>query len=67
MLLGGFAERYLQGLSAAELDEYERILDMPEPELFDLVSGRAEPAAEMRGSVMNRLLSFKDRKRTGKK
>ena len=46
LLLGRFAERRLEGLSLAQLDLFEQLLDQSDNELFDWITGkRPAPAA----------------------
>lgn len=46
LLLGRFAERRLEGLSLAQLDLFEQLLDQPDNDLFDWITGkRPAPAA----------------------
>lgn len=46
LLLGRFAERHLEGLSLAQLDLFEQLLDQPDNDLFDWITGkRPAPAA----------------------
>ena len=58
LVLGRFADAELTGLSDAELDEYERLLDIPDQQMFAWVSG-AEPApAEVDSALFRRLRDF---------
>ncbi|MEM9047852.1 MAG: succinate dehydrogenase assembly factor 2 [Pseudomonadota bacterium] len=41
IVLGGFARAVLPGLSRDALDAYEMLLDEPDQEIFDWVTGRA--------------------------
>ena len=46
LVLGGFADANLATMSEAELDEFERLLDAPDPELLAWITGEAPvPAA----------------------
>lgn len=58
LVLGRFADAELAGLSDAELDEYERLLEIPDQQFFAWVSG-AEPApAEIDSTLFRRLRGF---------
>lgn len=46
LLLGTYADRHLAVMTGADLDTFERLLDVPDNELFDQVAGRAAPAVE---------------------
>ena len=59
LLLGSFAERHLGGFGPAQLAEFERILEIDDPRLFDWLTGRSAPPPEHDGGVMRLLLQFK--------
>ena len=59
LLIGGFANKHLAELSAAQLDRFEALLDVPEPLMYAWLMGQAQPTAELDHDVMNLLLSFK--------
>jgi antitoxin CptB len=47
LVMGGFADAALSGLSETELDQFERLLDLPDPLVFAWLAGMEEvPAAE---------------------
>jgi antitoxin CptB len=58
LILGRFADAHLAGLDEAQLDRYEALLDCTDADIFDWVSGRAEPPAEHDHDVIRLLLSF---------
>jgi antitoxin CptB len=60
LLLGAFARRYVPGFDAAELDQYENLLQEPDPAIFDWATGREEVPPEHRNRVMDLLKTFKD-------
>ena len=59
LLLGAFAQHYVPGFTTAELDQYERLLSEPDPELFDWATGRQPVPPEYRCPVMTLLKNFK--------
>ena len=59
LLLGAFAAEHLAGLSAAQLDRYEAVLEENDQDIFDWMSGRAMPPAAKMTDVMALLLAFK--------
>jgi antitoxin CptB len=63
LLLGSFAERHLPGLSEAQLDRYEALLEENDAVLFDWITGRAPPPAEHDSDVMRLLMDFRYRPR----
>lgn len=46
VLLGRFAERYLDGFGVIELTEYEALLEEQDQDLYDWALGRSEPPTE---------------------
>ena len=59
LILGSFADAHLAGFDAAQLDRYEALLDMPDPDIFDWLMGRCTPPAECDHDVTRMLLAFK--------
>ena len=55
LVLGAFAERYLDALDDAELSEYEALLEVPDQRLYAWIVGREATPAEREGRVMERL------------
>jgi antitoxin CptB len=58
LILGRFADAYLAGFEEAQLDRYEVLLDCPDVDIFDWVSGRAAPPPEHDHDVTRLLLTF---------
>jgi antitoxin CptB len=59
LLVGSFADRYLAGMTAAELDLFEPLLDLPEPVLYAWVIGRLAPDPDYDHPIMKLLIDFK--------
>jgi antitoxin CptB len=59
LILGSFAERYLAGFDDAALDDFAALLEVPDAELFDWISGRAAPPPERDDEVTRLLLAFR--------
>jgi antitoxin CptB len=59
LILGSFADAHLALFDAAQLDRYEALLDCPDAELFDWITGRAPPPPEHDHDVTRLLLSFR--------
>jgi antitoxin CptB len=59
LILGSFAEEHLAGFGTAQLDRYEALLDWPDPDLLDWISGRAAPPPECDHDVTRLLLAFR--------
>ncbi|HEX2116734.1 MAG TPA: succinate dehydrogenase assembly factor 2 [Alphaproteobacteria bacterium] len=60
LLLGAFAQRYVPAFDAGQLDEYERLLDETDADLFDWATGREPVPARCQNAVMRLLQNFKD-------
>jgi antitoxin CptB len=58
LVLGRFADRELADLSAADLDDFERLLDVPTPDLLAWVMGERPVPPEDETSVLRRMLNF---------
>ncbi len=59
LLVGSFADCHLAGMTAAELDLFEPLLDLPEPVLYAWLIGRAPPDPDYDHHVMKLLIDFK--------
>ena len=57
LILGRFADAYLAGLDEAQLNRYEALLDCPDADIFDWVTGRALPPREHDHDVTRLLLA----------
>jgi antitoxin CptB len=57
LILGGFADAELGGLDDAALDAYERLLELPDWELYAWVTGAEAPPAAHE-PLIRRLASF---------
>ncbi|MDP2618750.1 MAG: succinate dehydrogenase assembly factor 2 [Hyphomicrobiales bacterium] len=42
-ILGSFADSYLARMSAAEIDAFERLIEMPDADLLSWISGSGDP------------------------
>ena len=58
LILGRFADAHLAGFDKGQLDRCEALLDCPDADIFDWVSGRAALPPEHDHDVMHRLLAF---------
>lgn len=55
LMLGGFVRRHIAALTPDELDELEAIMEMPDVDLADWLSGRRPIPAEARGPLLDRI------------
>jgi antitoxin CptB len=59
LLLGSFAEKYIAGFTAEQLDRYEALLENDDGDLYDWIAGRAAVPAERDDDIMRLLRAFK--------
>lgn len=57
LIMGRFADAYLAGFDAGQLDRYEALLECSDADLFDWVAGRAVPPEVVNHDVMRLLLA----------
>ena len=59
LLLGSFADAHLSAFDGAMLDRYEALLEIPDADLFDWITGRTAPPPEYDSDVTRLLLAFR--------
>lgn len=60
IILGDFAEKNLAALSDIELDAYETLLDVPDPDIYNWVIGKDQaPANEPYSSIISKIIANK--------
>jgi len=59
ILLGQFARAHIASFGSAELDQYERLLDTGDNDIFDWVSGKAEVPPESDTPVLRQIMAFR--------
>jgi antitoxin CptB len=64
LILGSFAEVHLAGFDSARLDQFERLLDVADAELFNWIWQRTVPPPEYDTDVIRLLLAFRYTPRT---
>lgn len=57
-ILGPFAERHVGGMTDAQLDQFETLLERPEPELFSWFVEREPVPAEHQSDVLSMVMMF---------
>ncbi|MBI1212318.1 MAG: succinate dehydrogenase assembly factor 2 [Alphaproteobacteria bacterium] len=55
LVLGPFADDLLGKLDAAELDDFEALLSVPDSDLYDWFIGRTAPPDRFNGSLIERI------------
>jgi antitoxin CptB len=58
LIMGRFADANIGALTDAELDDYERLTDVPEPELYAWITGDLPVPAEHDTALFRRLRQF---------
>ncbi len=61
LLLGRFAERHLDGMTDAELDQYEALLEQSDTDLFNWITGREQVPDDCDSDVIRALCRFHGR------
>ena len=61
VLLGGFARDNIDSMQPSELDELDRLIDVPDPELMSWIMGEVAVREEYRNLVTERLLAYRAR------
>ena len=59
ILLGQFARVHIASFDSAELDQYERLLDTGDNDIFDWVSGKAHVPPEADTPVLRLVMAFR--------
>ena len=58
LITGRFADVHIGALSETEVKEFERLMDVPEPDLLNWVMGAAAIPASFDTALFRRLLEF---------
>ena len=58
LILGPFADSRAPSMSEAELEAFERLLEVPDQDLYAWIVGREPTPAEWRGPVMDMIQDF---------
>ncbi|WP_419901461.1 succinate dehydrogenase assembly factor 2 [Kiloniella sp.] len=59
LIIGSFADDNVSKMGAEELNLFERVLEIPDPVLYDWIIGNSEPTENMHNKVLDDLLSYK--------
>ena len=57
LLLGGFADAHLAGMSDADLDALEALMEVPDDQLYSWLVGRVAPAPEHKTLLFDRIVA----------
>ncbi len=59
LMLGRFADLYIDDLTTQQLDRYEALIDQPDPDIYRWISGGEATPAAHDTDVMKMIKSFK--------
>ena len=59
LILGRFADAEIAGLGDDELAELERLIDVPDPDLYAALTGNQPIAPEYAGALFDRIKAFR--------
>ncbi len=59
ILLGQFARAHIGAFGTVELDQYERLLQAGDNDIYDWVAGKTEPPPEADTPVLRLLMAFR--------
>ena len=59
LILGRFADIEISGLSDADLAEFERLLEVPDPDLYAALTGDTPLAPEYASALFDRIKAFR--------
>jgi antitoxin CptB len=58
LIMGRFADAWIERLSERELDQYERLIEIPDPELYAWIAGQDAVPPEQDSELLQRLRAF---------
>ncbi|WP_018697917.1 succinate dehydrogenase assembly factor 2 [Amorphus coralli] len=58
LLLGRFADAHVGDLSDADLEAFEALMSVPDPDLYNWISGRADIPDNWNGAFLRRIIDF---------
>ena len=58
LVIGGFAQANLASMSAAQIEEFPRLLEVPDQDLYAWATGQVTPPSGYQGEVMRMLQEF---------
>ena len=58
LIMGRFADAFIDRMAPAELDDFERLMEVPDPELLAWVIGQSRPPANHDSPMLQRLRAF---------
>jgi antitoxin CptB len=61
LIMGGFADASIAAMTEAELDELERLLDVPDQEIYSWITGEAVVPTQFDSGLFRRMRDFSKR------
>jgi antitoxin CptB len=58
LIMGRFADLHIDRLDGAELAEYERLMEVPDPELYAWITGEIEAPSDYDTALFRKLRAF---------
>jgi antitoxin CptB len=58
LIMGRFADACIERLDEAELDELERLMDVPDPEIYAWITGERAPPDDFDTVLLRRMRAF---------
>ncbi len=59
LLIGGFADRHLSGLTPEDLERYEHILQQPDDDLYVWITGREDIPQDLDSELFRKLCKYR--------
>jgi antitoxin CptB len=59
LILGSFADKNVAGFSSAELDEFESLIQLQDPDLYNWITGAEPVPANIDSALFNKLKNHK--------
>ena len=61
LIMGGFADASIATMTDSELDELERLLDVPDQEIYSWITGEGAVPPDFDGALFRRMRTFSNR------
>jgi len=61
LIMGGFADAFIASMTDSELDQFERLLDVPDQEIYSWFTGEGAIPAQFNGDLLRRMREFTGR------
>jgi len=58
LLLGPFADRFTPGMGEVELADFERLLALPDPDLYNWITKNSDVSPEHHSKVLDLIIEF---------